>query len=344
MIKKHSWKVEEKAEFLIRIGNLLQQGYTISEGIELFLKFEKEKLKPTLELILVQLRTGSSFSEALSVLKIAKNIVSFIYFSEQYGNLASGLIDGGNLLKKSQQNKERLQKVVRYPIFLCWLLSLFMFIMYQFLFPHFLQVFSSINVELPLLTRIMIVVIENSPYLIPFFLTIFLVFFLYYMFCFRNMDVLHKAVLLSKIPLIGNYHQVILTYFFATNLSYLIKSGIAIYDALTIFKNEANLGYISKVAENLIRKLAAGEQLQRVLINDTQFLKELAYIVEHGQSNGRLDVELDYYSRWLLIDLEEKFKRIFMILQPLLFLIIGLMILLMFASILLPTFSIINGL
>lgn len=343
MKSSNSWSYTEKAEFLIRIGTLIEQGYTIPEAIELFLKYEKEKLKPTLTTMLEKLQKGNSFSEALVLIQIPKNIVSFVYFAEYYGDLARGLIDGGELLKKTQETKTNFQKLMKYPLFLLWLLLLFLGIMYHYLFPQFTELFTSINIELPLVTRVVLTLIDKSPYILPLCLSFLLILYIYYLFSFRKKDIVNQAQIYSKIPLIGHYYSAMTTYFFAMNLSCLIKNGLAIYDALDIFKKVDGLGYISKEAENITSQLEAGEKLHHVLIKDTLFLKGLAYIVEHGQANGRLDEELEHYSSWLLNDLEEKIKKLLMIIQPILFLLLGLIILLLFSSILVPVFSLISG-
>lgn len=345
MKQKDSWSYHKKAEFLIRIGGLLEQGYTISESLELFLKYEKERVKPLLNYLFQDLKKGRSFSDALAVFQLPSNIINFVYFSEHYGNLAKGLVDGGKLLKKTEENKRKLQKLIKYPVLLIWMLLFFIIIMYKYIFPQFQLLFSSINADLPIVTKVLLLFIEKFS--VSILVTVFFLvslFFLYVVLFFRKKDSLFKAKIISKIPLVGNYYQTMLTYFFATNLSCLIKSGMAIYGALTIFKEREKLGYMSQEAKRLISKLEEGETLHDTLLTDTLYLEGLAYIVEHGQSNGRLDQELDYYSNWLLVEFEEKLMKLMMVIQPVLFLVIGLIILLMFASLLLPIFSIMSGL
>ncbi|MCT8138588.1 type II secretion system F family protein [Anaerobacillus sp. CMMVII] len=316
---RHKKSYVRKAEFLIRLGTLLEQGYPIADAFELFLKYEKETNDQALRIMLEKFRKGSSVSEALSVLQLPKNIINFVYFSEYYGDLARGLIDGGQLLRKTQETKAKFQKLIKYPLLLFWILGLFLIIMYRNVFPQFTQLFSTINVELPLVTRMLLAFIEYSPLVIPLFLGSSLFLYVYYYYLFRKKDPLQKAKFYSKVPVAGTYYKVMLTYFFAANLSCLIKSGLAIYDSLAIFKNMEGLGYISKEAEQMIAHLESGEKLDQVIINNTLYLQGLAYIVEHGQANGRLDDELSYYSEWLLLDLEEKLKKLFMIIQPILF-------------------------
>ncbi len=344
MKAKHSLNYEEKAEFLVRTGKLLQQGYTISHCIEFFLKYEKKKLKPLLHEMLQQLQNGSPFSETLKTLQIPKNIISFVYYSEQYGDLANGLIKGGVLLQKNEENKKKLQKLLKYPIFLLWTLMVFSIILYEYLFPQFLLLFSSIDVQLPFVSKLFLTFIEQLPYYIATMAFLIFVVIIYGVFIFRKKDGIDKARIICKIPVFGHFYQLMVTYYFSINLNCLMKSGMSIFEALSTFYQQEREKYVGKAAEQIINKLEKGEPLQLAIVQNTVYLKELAYIVDHGQANGRLDEELEHFSKWLLYDFDQKLKKLFMIIQPTLFLLIGIVVLLMFTSILLPIFSLIEGL
>lgn len=342
--RKSHWKEVEKGEFLVRTGVLLNQGYTISEAIGLFQSYEREEKQVILHDIVTKLLKGYSFSEALNDFHLPKNIIDFIFLSEQYGNLANGLIDSGNLVIKTEETKQKLQKLFKYPLFLVWLLCLFMIIMYYYLFPQYNELFLSLNMDLPFITTLFLIAIEKAPYVFIVFLALSLLLLGYYKLYFQKKEVLVQGQIYANLPIFGMFYKSIVTYSFANNLSYLVKNGLSLYDSLLIFKDVPGLGYISEEAKRMIKKLEGGEKLHDALLTDTVYLKGLAYIVEHGQSNGRLEYELVHYSKWLLTDIEDRMKRLIIITQPILFLIIGMVVLVMFTSILLPVFSLINGL
>ena len=58
---------------------------------------------------------------------------------------------------------------------------------------------------------------------------------------------------------------------------------------------------------------------------------------------GRLDAELFHYSRYLLEKIEEKMSLFMRIIQPLLFSLIGLLVVSVYLAILLPMFSLMEG-
>lgn len=73
------------------------------------------------------------------------------------------------------------------------------------------------------------------------------------------------------------------------------------------------------------------------------FDRNLPLIAANGQKYGRLDSELLHYSRFLLEKIEERMNSILKIIQPLMFSLIGLLIVSIYLAVLLPMFSLLEG-
>ncbi|HHY22544.1 MAG TPA: hypothetical protein GX525_11865, partial [Bacilli bacterium] len=157
------WKGMKKAEFLIQLGRLLEQGYTLSIAIELLALGEKAQQRGRLQIVTERLRQGEKVHEAFEILELPSDIIGFIYFAETYGDMAKGLQEAGKLYLKREQLKQQLQKLFRYPLFLLWLLLVIAFVMVHYLFPHFKQMFSSLDLELPMTTIIFLFMIDILP-------------------------------------------------------------------------------------------------------------------------------------------------------------------------------------
>jgi competence protein ComGB len=71
---------------------------------------------------------------------------------------------------------------------------------------------------------------------------------------------------------------------------------------------------------------------------------ELALVIRHGQSNGELGKELDHYGEFLLQVIEKKLETALKLVQPLLLSAVGVLVVGMYLAILLPMFSMLNGL
>ncbi len=337
------WKPAQKADFLIRIGTFLKEGYTISESIDFFIKYEKEEDKIILRKILNVLMKGRKLSEAITQLSLPENIQGFVYFAENYGDLAKGLIKGGELYKNNEMNKQKLRKLLIYPIFLLWLLGAFSIIMFAYLFPHLTNLYSSLSIDLPPITLFVISIVRLSPYFAIAFLLLLFALIFYYHYIFKKKDALVKARLLTKIPLLRWFYKTIFTYYFCIHLSCLLKNGMSILEALRIFEKQRAIPFLNRESVLLKNCLVKGESLQNILQYHQYYHQELVFIVDHGQRNGRLPDELEYYASWLFQQFQQKVKLIFMLLQPALFVCIGLIILLLFSSILIPLFKMVEG-
>ncbi len=334
----------KKGELLKRLGYLLHQGYSLSDGLELLLISQKQPLRVKVSEVLQDLKEGQAFHKALESLMLPAEISSFIYFSEQIGKLPSGLIEGGTLYIKQEQTKEKVGKLLRYPLFLIWTLMIVMVIMATYLFPHFKKLFDTMSVELPFVTILFLRLIDCFPYLILLALVLSLIGLVYYLTKFRHYTPHKKMKLILKLPFLSSFTSSFITYYFCVQLSSLLKGGLSISQALNIFKDQSIMLFLQDEAAWLIHRLEEGEAFAAIIARRPFFNDELALVIEHGQKRGALDLELLNYSEHLFFLIEEKTKKLVMIVQPSMFFIIGMIVLLMFLAILVPMFQLINSL
>ncbi|MDE5413972.1 competence type IV pilus assembly protein ComGB [Alkalihalobacterium chitinilyticum] len=334
----------KKAEILQRLGYLLQQGYSLSEGLELLQLSQKEPIKIKFSEVLKELKEGQALYKALESIKLPNDISSFIYFSEQIGGLPTGLVEAGKLYLKQEQIKEKIGKLLMYPLFLIWILFIVMTVMVTYLFPHFKSLFDTMSVDLPFVTVLFLHIIDSIPFLLLGGLVASLFGFTFYITKFRHFTPYKKMTLILKVPFVSSYVSALLTYYFCIQLSSLLKGGLSISQALNIFKEQSIILFLQDEAAWLIQRLKEGERLSDLLSQRPFFNDELAMVIEHGQKRGALDLELLHYSEHLFVSIEEKTKKVVMVLQPSMFVIIGVIVLLMFLSILVPMFQLINSL
>lgn len=338
------WKGMKKAEFLIQLGRLLEQGYTLSIAIELLALGEKAQQRGRLQIVTERLRQGEKVHEAFEILELPSDIIGFIYFAETYGDMAKGLQEAGKLYLKREQLKQQLQKLFRYPLFLLWLLLVIAFVMVHYLFPHFKQMFSSLDLELPMTTIIFLFMIDILPYVLGLSLIIALVLATLYYKKFRHITPHKQIQFLFHIPYVKKFLQTLISYYFSVQLSGLLRGGMSVFQALTVFSKQNKVPLFHDEAEDVKARLRQGEEFASVIAERPIFIPELALVISQGQQTGSLERELYHYSELLFNKLEELIKRFLMIVQPALFMLIGSVVLTMFLAIMLPMFKLINSL
>jgi competence protein ComGB len=337
------WSNEQQAIFLQRTGELLSRGYSLSEAIESLAYYFPDAKKTTIEQCLVQLKEGYPLHQILANLQFNKSLVGYVYFAEQHGGLAEAIGEGSTFMLKRDQEVKRIVKMFNYPVILTMITGILFFFVEKVLLPRFTSIFESMNLEPNVFTTFIFLLGELVPLFFIGFLVLLISLLSYYLFHYRHLSPLHQKSLLVKIPGIGSFCKIWFTHYFSIQMSYLLSGGLSVLEALTMFENNLQQPFYGQICREMRVDLSKGNQLERVLSNFNVFEKELAYIVKHGQESGKLAQELAFFSQHCVRVLEGKTERILKIIQPILYMGIGLVIVSMYLAIMLPMFHMLDG-
>jgi competence protein ComGB len=205
------------------------------------------------------------------------------------------------------------------------------------------MVYSSFGSTAPLLTEQILSAIKLLPSLI--FSTIFIIMIgcSVYMFYFRKLPHMKQVKIMLRIPLVKTFLILKHSHYFATQLSGLLQGGLSVLEALTIMMEQNYHPFFQYEAGRIERQLIAGEPLQSIIAKSGYYEEELSYIITHGQANGNLALELGDYSDLIMEKMEQKVKRMLVIIQPILFTCIGGIVVLMYLAMIMPMFQMMNS-
>ena len=150
-------------------------------------------------------------------------------------------------------------------------------------------------------------------------------------------------MLILKIPVVGMFTRLYDTHFFASQFSGLLSGGFSINETIKLFAQNQRQPFYQKLCEQVKYDLLEGKQLEVIFQQLHYFEKNLSIVMANGQKYGRLDAELLHYSRYLLEKIEERMSVMMRVLQPLLFSFIGMLIVSIYLAVLLPMFSLLDG-
>lgn len=340
---KTKWKKAEMADFLKRIGTLMKRGYSLSDSIELYAINERKDVQENASTILTKLNNGERIYDILDEFQFPNDIVASLYFFEHY-DLAEGLIESGQLLETRESFKYKLQKILQYPIFLLWLTGFMIFMLFRYLLPQFTNLYHSIGSELPPTSKIIISSIKTLPTLFAAVIITTLSLFIVIVLIYRNKSPQTKLVALLRIPFVHTLTKLLITQKFSINLSSLLRAGVSINEAIHIFQRQTYSPFFQLEANDIKEHLLSGTSLDEVMLNRQLYRSELAAIIKHGQMNGQLADELTIYAELLFQRTEDYLIKTMNIIQPIIFSIVGLIVLLMFLSVMLPMLQFIQSL
>ncbi|MEH7384955.1 competence type IV pilus assembly protein ComGB [Bacillus sp. JJ1521] len=345
MIRKRNknWTLKEQSLYLSRIGNLLDQGYSFEQASQFLLFQLPEKHSQDIATIIESCKQGESLYTAFSKVGFHKDILGYIYFAEQHGDVSFALREGSAMLQKKLYHLEKGKKLFRYPLALLLFVG-FMFTMIEkILLPQFESLFTSMNYEQTLISKFLLRLPELNRYMLLIFGLLVIIGLAYYFLHFQKRTPIEKMKLLLKIPILKKVMIMFNSHFFSVQLSNLLKGGLSIFQALTMFEQQLHSPFFREEAKEMKMLLRAGNRFDEILRVREYYEVDLAMIILHGQSNGNLASELQHYSQYVMEKVEEKMIRILAIVQPILFAIIGIIIMLMYGAIMVPMFQLLNG-
>lgn len=343
MKKQRRWHIKEQAQFLKRTGELLARGYPIAEAIESLSYQATPKRKEELHACLIDLKKGLAFHNGLANLGFHEELIGYVYFAEQHGHFSEALMEGSNLVLKKAQDKQKLLNILQYPLLLILITGFLFIFVEKNLLPRFTSLFKSMNLGDNIFTSIIYTFGKYFPIIIIVFTTIFILAGIYYLLFFRKISIIQQKLQLVRIPLIGHIFRLMYTHYFSVQLSFLLKGGLSVSEALTIFESNQSQAFYKQLGKEIKLKLITGEKLESIIKAFSFFETEFAIIVKHGQENGKLEQELYFYSQHCISILEEMIEKRLKTIQPMIYLFIGFLVISMYLAILLPMFHLMDG-
>lgn len=342
-MNKSRWKLKDQALFLTKLGELLENGYSLSDAIR-FLKFQESKKKQAdLQDVLQDFKNGYPLHYVLTKMRFHPQLVSYIYYGEQYGELSLALKEGGQYWTKRTEDVDKIKKILVYPIFLIFFVGNVFMILQGVLLPKFESLFTTMSVEQNVFLTFILATSAFLPKIPGILLFILFLVLIFKRFWFSKLCPLQQRMLILKIPIVGMFTRLYDTHFFASQLSGLLAGGLSINETFKLFEQNQRQPFYQKLCERVKNDLLAGKQLEVIFQQLHYFDINLHIVIANGQKYGRLDAELFHYSRYLLKKIEERMSVMMRIIQPLLFSLIGLLVVSIYLAVLLPMFSLLDG-
>ncbi|MGG1228540.1 competence type IV pilus assembly protein ComGB [Bacillus halotolerans] len=336
------WPLKDQAYLLKRLGEMTAGGYSLLDGLRLMQLQMNKRQRADLANAISRLREGESFYHVLKSLSFHKEAVGSCYFAETHGELPASMIQSGELLERKASQAEQIKRVLRYPLFLIFTVGVMLYMLQYIIIPQFSGIYQSMNVETSRTTDIIFAFFQHLDAVFILMAILAAGTGLYYWFVFKKKSPDHQMLICVSIPLFGKLVRLFNSYFFSLQLSSLLASGLSIYDSLKAFRHQTFLPFYRHEAEQMIERLKAGETIEAALYKRPFYENDFSKVISHGQLSGRLDRELFTYSQFILQRLEDKSQKWTGILQPIIYGFVAGMILIVYLSMLLPMYQMMN--
>lgn len=239
-----------------------------------------------------------------------------------------------------QALRQKTQLALIYPILLTVVAVLVVIALLTFVVPQVIQVFDSIEQELPILTQILIVVSDflrdNAWLLIGGTLGI-AVFVTAVLKRPGPKRLFHK--LLLTLPIIGSLVQGTNTARFTRTFSILAGSGVPALDAMNISAKVLTNIPMREAVEDAASRVREGAGIYKSLEKADCFPPMTLHLIASGEASGNLDVMLERASFAQEREVETMVAAFVALFEPLLIVVMGAVVLGIVLAILLPIFD-----
>jgi type II secretory pathway component PulF len=330
------------------MGTMLRSGLPLRKQSDIIREETKNKKLRKFFLMFLFMSEKGTIS---SVLAGYKSEFDSVFLTIVKAGEESGTLDKSfdYLAKQQLASYELTQKIkssMMYPAIILIAMLANAAIMLGFVLPKMSDVFLSLNVDLPPITRFVLTFGKTvSGNLALTFGLFFLFIFICVMFFVirRTREIIFSFIV--KLPVISKVMDQLDTARFARTLSTLLKSGVPIMAALDVSSDTLKQFQLKKEAKEFSASVAKGQSLSEILSRQKHaFPITMVQTIKAGEKTGSLEVVLEELATFYEMEVDYSLKKATALLEPLLMLVIGLAVGAMVIILISPIYSIVGGL
>ena len=338
--------IKDQTFLIKRLSFLIKAGIPMLESLVMIREQTRSRSHTImLDTVIKDVSNGQNLSSSLSKFKnvFGDFAINIIGFGETSGILSENLEYLAEELKKRRALRKKIVSAFIYPaIVTIATLGITGFLM-VYLFPKIIPIFSSIHMDLPLSTRIIIQLsnFTRSYGLVSLSLVLFLI--ITTTLIVKKYSTIHYYFdkYLLKTPIVG---KIIQDYNLANStrtIGLLLRSGITLSEALPItMKTTQNLVYKNEF-KNLSTMINRGEKMSTYLKKHRWLFPDiLTQVIYVGERSGNLSNSLIYLSEMYEAEVDDFTKNISGLIEPILMIFMGLMVGFIAVSIISPIYGI----
>lgn len=344
-LSRPRFSIKELAIFIKRLSLLIKGGVQLFEAITMLEDQVKSKAnKKMFAEIRHNIANGQFLYKSLGHYPkvFGEFTINIIRVGETSGTLHTNLKYLADELEKKRLLHQKIVGALIYPAVIIVAALGISALMTTFLFPKLLPIFESLNVPLPLSTKILLfisfVLINYWVYLI-LGMIVLIVAFIMLMRLKPFRYTVHSIYL--KLPIIGP----MLKDYYLTNIcrisGTLLKSQVNVVETLEVTaETTTNLIYRDKL-EKLSHSIIKGGKVSSYFEKYPKlFPSMLSNMVAVGEKTGALSDTLTYLGEMYESELDEQTKRLSSIIEPILMIGVGILVGFIAISIITPIYAV----
>ena len=326
--------------FTKQLASLLAAGTPLEKTLQILSNQTNDrKISQLTTLLLEDIQSGQTLSFAMSKFpKVFNNIyTSAILAGESSASLQSIFSDLSEFIDKEEKIKSQVTSALVYPILLLGVSLLVIYALVSLVLPQVVEQFLSTNIELPLLTKILL----SLSNVFPLFLLAIVLLIITSLVFFRTnlMSESFKiriSSFLLKIPLFGSLILFNQTARFCSSMHLMTSAGLNTVDSLQIAKDTFTNKCLKSEIEFIIKRVLSGSSISHAFSQSKVFPNVFIQLIASGDVGSQISQMFKNIHIFLNEEVEAKRNIMLTLLQPLVILFMGVFVMLIVMAIMLP--------
>jgi len=338
----------EKMLFARHLSVMVKAGFSLNKALQvLILQTNSKRFVKIITEIEEDVRKGTAFGDALAKYPdvFSDLFINMVKVGESSGNLEGNLKLLAVQMKKDHDLSSRVKSAMMYPAVILVAMLAIGTGMMIFVVPKLMSVFEEMDVQLPLMTRIVIFIskfLSAQWWLVILVLVFLIIGFRVILRTKEGIRMFDNIIL--KMPIFGNISKKINSARMARTLSSLIESGVSIVKALEISAGTMTNSLFSESLILASKEVQKGEPLSHSLATfPNLFLPIVTQMIQVGEETGTLGEITKRLAEFYEEEVSNITKNLSTIIEPILMVIIGAAVGLFAVSMIQPMYSMVNA-
>jgi type II secretory pathway component PulF len=330
--------------FCRQLSTLLGAGVTILKSLEIISQqVSSRKLFLIIRDLQRNMEGGFSFHEAMAKhpTVFSELWINLVESGEASGNLSMVLSRLAGYLERNAAFRRKVVSALIYPAILVLVgMGALLFLTIKII-PTFVEIFDGFNIQLPLLTRILVAI---SAFIRKFILllagALVAGFFLLKNYTKTRQGRKQYEKLLFKTPVFGEFFRVLIIERFTSEMSTLVESGVPILYSLEIAEHSVGNVVLGEIIRNIKEDVREGKPLSHPLERSGFFDPMAVQMVTIGEEIGELSNMFKRLNAFYQEYIDVFLTRFTSMFEPLMLVFMGAVIGIMVVGMFLPIFQI----
>lgn len=339
-------KMRDIVHFTRQFATMINSGLPLVQCLDILsTQSENKRFRKIVEQVKFDVESGNTLADSLRKHpKVFTDLfVNMVAAGEAGGILDTVLLRLATFLEKNAALIRKVKGAMVYPAVIISVAIIAVCVLLIFVIPTFEQMFASVNLTLPLPTRVVIVL---SDLLQAYWWAIFggFVASVWMIRIYYRTDAgkLQLDRLMLHMPLLGDLLRKTAVARFTRTLGTLIASGVSILDGLEITARTAGNRVIHDAVLRSRASIAGGQTISEPLRESGVFPPMVTQMINVGEQTGALDEMLQKIADFYEDEVDSAVGALLSAMEPVLIIFLGVIVGGMIVAMYLPIFDMIN--